>query len=149
MKQAYIIGLLVIGLALGFTLWAFSSAMTPYVTVAAAKQSDAPVQVRGKILRDAEHPPHYDKTHNALRFWIEDPKGERIEVVYKGGKPEAFDEAVETAAHGMVKDGVFYSDKLVVKCPSKYEGNGTPYKKGGPKEPATGSASLTPAGGGS
>jgi cytochrome c-type biogenesis protein CcmE len=124
MKQAYIIGILVISLALGFTLWAFSSSMTPYVTIAAAKQSDTPVQVRGKILRDAEHTPYYDKEHNALRFWVEDSKGERIEVVYKGGKPEAFDEATETAAHGMVKDGVFFSDKLIVQCPSKYdEGN--------------------------
>lgn len=124
MKQAYIIGILVISLALGFTLWAFSSSMTPYVTVAAAKQSDTPVQVRGKILRDAANPPYYDKEHNALRFWIEDSKGERIEVVYKGGKPDAFDEAEETAAHGMVKDGIFFSDKLIVQCPSKYdEGN--------------------------
>lgn len=124
MKQAYIIGILVIGLALGFTLWAFSSSMTPYVTVAVAKQSDTPVQVRGNILRDKEHTPFYDKEHNALRFWIEDSKGERIEVIYKGGKPDAFDEADETAAHGMVKDGIFYSDKLIVKCPSKYdEGN--------------------------
>jgi cytochrome c-type biogenesis protein CcmE len=124
MKQAYIVGFLVIGLALGFTLWAFSSNMTPYVTVAAAKKSDVPVQIRGKILRDAKHTPYYDKEHNALRFWIEDPKGEQIEVVYKGGKPEAFDEAVGTAAHGMVKNGIFFSDKLIIQCPSKYdEGN--------------------------
>ncbi|MCS6777034.1 MAG: cytochrome c maturation protein CcmE [Chloroherpetonaceae bacterium] len=137
MKQAYIIGLLVIGLALGFTLWAFSSAMTPYVTIAVARQSETPVQVRGKILRDAQHQPHYDRVNNALRFWIEDPKGDRIEVVYKGGKPEAFDEATETAAHGIVRNGIFYSDKLVVKCPSKYEGNSTPYQKESPRGSGT------------
>ena len=139
MKQVYLIGILIISLALGFTLWAFSSAMTPYVTIAVARQSDTPVQVRGTILRNPEHTPHYDKEHNALRFWIEDPKGERIEVIYKGGKPEAFDEATETAAHGMVKDGIFFSDKLVVKCPSKYDEEKAKKPRAGGAAPAPGS----------
>jgi cytochrome c-type biogenesis protein CcmE len=128
MKTAYIIAALVISIALGFTMWAFSSSITPYVNIKQARQSSVPVQVRGKILRDKKFTPYYDSKENALRFWIEDENKEQIEVVYKGGKPEAFDTAPETAAHGMVRDGKLYSDKLVVKCPSKYEGEKTPYK---------------------
>ncbi len=128
MKTAYIIAALVISIALGFTMWAFSSSMTPYVNIKQARESSVPVQVRGKILREKKFTPYYDGKENALRFWIEDANKEQIEVVYKGGKPEAFDTAQETAAHGLVRDGKLYSDKLVVKCPSKYEGEKTPYK---------------------
>jgi hypothetical protein len=41
-KKAYIIAFLVIGVAAGFTLWAFSGSMTPYVDIATARRSAAP-----------------------------------------------------------------------------------------------------------
>ncbi len=132
MKQATLLAFLIIGVAVGFTMWAFSSAMTPYVNIAAARASATPVQVRGKILHDTAY---YDERIHALRFQIEDVNKERIEVVYRGGKPDAFDQAPETAATGVVRKmagsdaTVFESDKLVVKCPSKYDSNNTPYRK--------------------
>ncbi len=126
MKKAYLIAAAVIAIAMGFTLWAFSSSMTSYVDIQTARHSDAPVQVRGKILHDTAH---YDLAQGALRFKIQDAKGEQIEVVYRGAKPDAFDTAPETAAHGMVRDGIFLSDSLVVKCPSKYSGDQGAYKK--------------------
>ncbi len=129
MKTAYIIAALIISTALGFTMWAFSNSMTPYVNIKQARVSSTPVQVRGKILRKTGRLPYYDNKENALRFWIEDANKEQIEVVYKGAKPEAFDTAPETAAHGLVRDGKLYSDSLVVKCPSKYEGEKSPYQK--------------------
>ena len=132
MKKAYIAAFLIIGMAIGFTMWAFSSNMTPYVDIRTAKKIGSSVQVRGKILHETAR---YDSTLNALRFEIEDVNKERIEVVYRGGKPEAFDTAPETAAHGMVRRDaggalVFESDRLVVKCPSKYdEGKKNFYKQ--------------------
>jgi len=114
-NKAYIIGLLVISVAMGFTLWSFKDTMTPYTD----------------ILHDTAH---YDDQIHALRFAIQDDKGTKIEVIYHGAKPDAFDTAKETAAHGMIgKDirglEVFNSDALVVKCPSKYDDNKSPYKK--------------------
>lgn len=146
MKSAYIIGLIIISLAAGFTAWSFSSSMSPYVDLKKARASGTAVQLRGKILRDADHPVFYDAKNNALRFWITDTlddktAGDRgsaehqIQVIYHGAKPDAFDAAVGTAAHGMIqKEGdreVFVSDSMVVQCPSKYSDGKTPYKKDG------------------
>jgi cytochrome c-type biogenesis protein CcmE len=135
MKPAYIIAVLVISIASGFTMWAFSSSMTPYVDIKTALQSATVVQVRGKILHDSpdEPKPYYDSQMKALRFWVEDAHHQRLEVVYRGAKPDAFDTAPETAATGTVRhfaDGTAYfdSDALVVKCPSKYEDKSRPYK---------------------
>ncbi len=131
MNKAYIIGLLVISVAMGFTLWSFKDTMTPYTDIAGARKMDTTVQVRGTILHDTAH---YDDAIHALRFQIQDEKGLKIEVIYHGAKPDSFDTAKETAAHGVIgKDSagqeVFNSDSLVVKCPSKYDDNKTPYKK--------------------
>lgn len=136
MKKAYIIAFLVIGLAAGFAMWAFSSSMTPYVDIKTAIKNETAVQVMGKILHNKPDVPQpfYDAKSKALRFWIEDKNQERIEVVYRGAKPDAFDTAPETAARGVVRkgaDGKLYldSDSIVVKCPSKYDDRSDPYKK--------------------
>ncbi len=126
MKRAYLIAFAVIAVAMGFTLWAFSSSMTPYVDIATARRSVTPVQVYGKILHNTAY---YDMAQGALHFKIQDVKGEQIEIVYQGGKPDSFDTAPETAARGMVHNGVFVSDSLVVKCPSKYSGDKAAYQK--------------------
>lgn len=141
MKKAYIFAFFVISLALGFTLYAFSASMTPYVDIRSARQSTSPVQVKGTILHDTVT---YDKTLGALRFQIEDKNKERIEVVYLGAKPDAFDTAPETAATGMIQkdkaDGhdIFVSRSMVVKCPSKYDDQN--------KKPQTSPAKVASAG---
>ena len=127
MNKTYIAGFTIIVLAIGFTMWAFSGSMTPYVDIKQARQLNGDVQVRGKIVRDAEHQPFYDTKANVLRFWLEDINKEKIEVVYHGAKPEAFDTAPETAAKGSIVNGVFSSNQLVVKCPSKYDSEKSPY----------------------
>jgi len=125
-KKAYWIAIVIIAVAMGFTLWAFSSSMTPYVDIATARRMGTPVQVRGKILHETAY---YDPAQGALRFQIQDVNGERIEVVYHGAKPDAFDTAPETAAHGVVRGNTLQSDSLVVKCPSKYDDQKGPYKR--------------------
>lgn len=120
------VGLLVVVIAGGFTLWAFSSNMTPYVDVKTARASTGQVQVRGYILHDTAI---YDARIGALKFMIKDDKGEKMQIVYRGAKPDAFDKAPETAALGAYRDGVFVSEQLIVKCPSKYDDSKKdPYK---------------------
>lgn len=128
MNKAYIVAFLVISIAIGFTLWAFNGSMTPYVNIKVARVSDITVQVRGKIMRDVEHAPVYDKAKNRLGFWIVDDGKVPLQVVYHGATPDSFDTAPETAAHGMMRGGVFESDQLIVKCPTKYDDNKSPYK---------------------
>src|SRR5947209_4552027 len=133
MNKAYIVAIVVISLALGFTMWSFSSSLTPSVDVKTARKMTTPVQIRGIILRDSGHPVVRDPKSNTLRFWIKDPKKEEIEVVYYGAKPDAFDTAPGTAAHGYVRKengrDIFVSDSLVVQCPSKYSDTKSIFKQ--------------------
>lgn len=130
MNKASIFALFVISIAAGFTLWGFSKSMTPYVTIKQARETSSMVQVRGKIFHETTR---FDAQSKALRFEIEDENKERIEVVYQGAKPEAFDTAPETAATGIIsKDSagkeILLSKSLLVKCDSKYEGKKPAYQ---------------------
>lgn len=134
MKKAYFIGFLVISLALGFTLWAFSSSMSPFVDVKTARKSSGTVQLRGLIVKDEVHPAHWDASSSAFRFWIMDKNNEICEVVYHGAKPDAFDAAKGLSASGsMTRDAsgkeFFNSDSLSVQCPSKYDSYKVDYAK--------------------
>lgn len=117
MKWTYIIAFLVIVGALGFTMYAFSGSLTPYVTVSEAKSAHAPVQVRGRILKNTVH---YDPQKGNLYFTIEDDQHQTMEIIYPHPKPDAFDSARDTAATGIYRNGLFHADNLIIKCPSKY-----------------------------
>jgi len=134
-KKTYLIGLLVVSLALGFTLWAFSSAMSPFVDVKTARKATGTVQLRGFIVKDGEHPPYYDSKTRAFRFYLVDKNKDLCEVVYHGSKPDAFDAAKGLSASGsMARDGAtgaeyFNSDSLSIQCPSKYDSFKVDYAK--------------------
>lgn len=132
MKRASLIAGFIIAVALCFTVWAFSSAMTPYVDIRTAREIHGPVQVKGNILHQTVH---WDSQREALCFQIQDHNSDKIWVVYKGPKPDAFDTAPETAATGVIQPDpqlgeVFVSTKMVVKCPSKYDDSEKGYKPG-------------------
>jgi cytochrome c-type biogenesis protein CcmE len=53
---------------------------------------------------------------------VNDPTRARIDVVYKGVKPDLMrDEAQAIMTGKLGEDGVFYADELLLKCPTKYE----------------------------
>lgn len=65
----------------------------------------------------------YQATALDLRFALEDQKdkGKRLDVVYKGLKPDTLQDNIEVVAAGrMGSDGAFEAKELIVKCPSRY-----------------------------
>ena len=120
MKPAYIIALGVIGVCMVVVLLSFRDSMTRHVDVATAKaQIGETVQVPGDILKETVS---YDATRGSLRFVIADKKdrSQRLSIVYPEPKPENFDTATSVEAVGKYENGVFTAERLMVKCPSKY-----------------------------
>ena len=117
MKRTY----LFVGLILAFIGYAgyfFADSVTPYVGIAEARTSQRNVQVRG--LPDDTVEPHME--NEMFVFSIADEEtGEKMLVRYKGIKPDTFDEAYHIVAIGKYTGDAFVADKLLIKCPSKYE----------------------------
>ncbi|MHC4474121.1 MAG: cytochrome c maturation protein CcmE domain-containing protein [Planctomycetota bacterium] len=121
MNKSYIIGAVVIILAMVMAMYSFKSTLTAYVTVREAKASKRPVQVAGIAVRGTER---YDLKSNNLVFTIREDGGDEMLVEYDGPRPGNFDNVTKVVAVGKYdpKKQVFEARELLVKCPTKYEG---------------------------
>ncbi len=114
-------GLLLLGFA-GFSFMAFKDSITPYVSFDRAREGSRTVQVAGALEKGSSA---YVDTQESLLFTLKDPKtSETLRVRYKGLKPANFEEAISIVAIGRFDETAqeFEADKLLVKCPSKYQG---------------------------
>ena len=121
MNKSYIIGAVVIILAMVMAMYSFKSTLTAYVTVREAKASKRPVQVAGIAVRGTER---YDLKSNNLVFTLREDGGDEMVVEYDGPRPGNFDNVTKVVAVGKYepKKQVFEARELLVKCPTKYEG---------------------------
>ena len=119
MKKGYWIAA---ALALGFValgLTAFQKTLTPYVTFDEARKAKGVVQVMGALDKTSDR---YDTGNQELSFALLDEHGRSLPVAYHGIKPGNFRDAISIVAIGRYRNGRIEADKLLVKCPSKYQG---------------------------
>jgi len=106
----------------GFAFLSFRTSLTPYVGFEQARNVQRTVQVAGALEKGSSS---YDEREQALHFTIVDPEsGATMPVRYQGVKPANFEDAISIVAIGRWDTGreEFSAGKLLVKCPSKYQG---------------------------
>ena len=124
MKKRYLIGGLVLAVALGYLLYlSFGSSVSYYVTVSeffarGTELHDTNLRVAGKI---ADSSVEWDSERLELKFAITEG-GCIIPVIYNGAKPSGFIAGSDILVEGKYHpDGTFRAVQLIMKCPSKYE----------------------------
>ncbi len=118
-KPTFWFGLIVLAGFLVFGLSAFKKTLTPYVSFQEARKAKTVVQVAGGLVKGSDS---YDSDKKELHFTIIDDKNEKMTVVYAGVRPGNFADAVSIVAIGKYEAGGIRAEKLLVKCPSKYQG---------------------------
>ena len=109
-----------IAIFIGYTGWNLSESMTPYISIAEAEAAKGNVQVKG-LLDKSVQPQQIDSD---FIFVLKDEEsGQTMSVKYRGTKPDQFDSAYHVVAIGKysAEDKSFHANKLLIKCPSKYE----------------------------
>ena len=119
MKKGYWIAAALTLAFVGFGLTAFQKTLTPYLTFDEARKARGVVQVMGGLDKTSDR---YDTSSQELSFELLDDKGHRMPVVYRGIRPGNFKDAISIVAIGRYQDGRIEAEKLLVKCPSKYQG---------------------------
>ena len=125
-NKGAVLGLSVIVGALAFSGLAFKNNIINAVPFKdAVKATDSGVQIMGAPLAGTMN---YDSAAHVLHFTLKDAAGETMPVDYSGPKPEDLDSAM-TKATAISAQGtydasrhVFVAETLLVKCPSKYQG---------------------------
>jgi len=119
MKKGYVVSaaLAVAFVLLGVT--SFTKTLTPYLSFDEARKARGVVQVMGGLDKSSDR---YDTTTQQLSFDLLDEHGGRMPVSYGGLRPANFKDAISIVAIGRYRDGRIEAEKLLVKCPSKYQG---------------------------
>jgi len=130
MKKIHILGLIVIAVAIGIILSTAGDAST-YVTFSqaealAAKGEKGSIHVVGQLTKDAEgnitellYRPEIDPNH--FEFTLIDNENRKQRVVYPSPMPQDFDKSEQVVVIGRMEKDFFYAEKILLKCPSKYE----------------------------
>jgi len=118
-KRKWIVGAVIIVLAAVWLFSSFNDSLTAYVSFDEAKSRDKRVQVIGTIVKEDVN---YDSDSLRLVFRMLDDGGDDLTVVYAGSMPGNFDQATTVVCKGKYVDGRFEADELLLKCPSKYQG---------------------------
>ena len=119
MKRRHILILMGIILFIIYAATEFTSALNPYVSIHEAQSSSSTVQVKGKLQKDADKL-YYDDS-GQLHFSITDEHGDQLLICCTGSIPENFTHAEDIIVIGKYKKGMFQAEKILTKCPSKYE----------------------------
>jgi cytochrome c-type biogenesis protein CcmE len=119
-RALYALGIALLLAFAGFAFTSFRQTMTPYVGFREAQSMERTLQVAGSLVQGSSS---YDGS--ALHFTIAEPgTGETMRIVYRGVKPANFEEAISVVAIGRYAPArrALEAEKLLVKCPSKYQG---------------------------
>jgi cytochrome c-type biogenesis protein CcmE len=131
-RPLHIGGLLVIAVGIAVVVSTSGDAST-YVCFSEAKElakegENEKVHVVGELVKNANgeiegmvYNPQEDP--NFFRFLLVDEKKEKQEVIYFNPKPADFERSEKVVVVGEMKLGKFVADKILMKCPSKYQDN--------------------------
>jgi cytochrome c-type biogenesis protein CcmE len=121
----YVIGAVVVVVFVVWGAYAFFQTTVQYVPIEEAMEAKRTVQVMGKIDFESVR---YDAEQSHLSFAIFDAEADspanspHLPVVYRGVVPGNFDQAESVVVKGEPDGEVFAAEQLLVKCPSKYQG---------------------------
>jgi cytochrome c-type biogenesis protein CcmE len=95
----------------------FSRSLTPYVSFAEAMEKKETVQVKGYLAG----PVGTMGGGYGISFVLRDDEGTAVNVVYAGAKPDNMEHSESVVVIGCYEDLKFNAEKILVKCPSKYQ----------------------------
>lgn len=132
MKKTYIIALIVIAVAVGMIITTAGDA-SRYVTfeeamLMARKGDNSRIHVVGTLKKNErgeivglKYSP--ETNPNFFSFSLKDSQGKEQTVIYRNPKPADFERSEQVVVIGYFKDQRFEAEKILMKCPSKYQEN--------------------------
>ena len=94
---------------------------SPYVTIAQAFTTRGDnLHLAGDIVPGSVQ---NDLKHGSLRFSVRDAAGQLAPIEYIGAPVSNLAEAKQVVVVGAMRDGTFHAHRMLVKCPSRYEGD--------------------------
>ncbi len=117
MKPKVVIGVVAI---IGFTsmlMMNFSESISSYANFEQVENQES-AHVVGTWVSSKEYGFSFEKKQ--FSFFMKDEEGNVRKVVLPKPKPNNFEQAKKLVVIGSMRNGVFYANDMLMKCPSKY-----------------------------
>jgi len=117
MKPKLILGIVAI---VGFTsllMYNFGNSISTYTNFKKASHMES-----AHVVGTWDKSRDYGFSMKTKQFWfyMKDQDGNVRRVIYPKQKPNNFEQAKRLVVMGKMKNGVFYANDMLMKCPSKY-----------------------------
>lgn len=120
MKKTHIILLVVLAVAIGVIISTISDSSTYANFSEAMSNPGKEYHVVGVLNREKDMEYDPQKNANLFTFYMIDNDGKESKVFFNGTKPQDFERSEQIVLTGKYTDDGFYADKILMKCPSKY-----------------------------
>lgn len=121
MKRSHIASIVLIAVAIGAIIATTLNSST-YVDFDKAEANiGKQYTVIGQLNKEKEM--NYSPRVNQFTFTAIDKKGNERLVIYNEPKPQDFERSEEITMTGYATDSAFVAEKILMKCPSKYNDN--------------------------
>ena len=121
MKPVYIIGIVIIALAIGTILTTLSSSSTYADFNEADAHPSSEFHVVGKFIKDKPFFYNPEVNPNQFEFYMIDNKAVSKKIILHKPKPQDFERSEQIVIIGKSSNGgVFEANDILMKCPSKY-----------------------------
>ena len=114
--------MIIIAIAIGVIISTYADSST-YGSFKDAQETQRELHVVGKLVKDKDMVYNPQQDANYFSFYMKDNKGKECKVVFTGSKPTDFEKSEQIVLTGQMLDGSFHANKILMKCPSKYNQN--------------------------
>ncbi len=120
MKKIHIIGIVVIALAIGMILSTFADSSTYASFNEAMESPNQEFHVVGRLNKTKPLEYNPEQNANLFGFYLKDRDSTECKVLFNGSKPQDFERSEQIVITGKMNGNTFNADKILMKCPSKY-----------------------------
>jgi cytochrome c-type biogenesis protein CcmE len=123
MKKIHIIAIVVIAVGLAVIVSTISNSSTYAPFSEAIENEGKTYHVVGKLDKEKEFIYNPEQNANLFGFYLVDNEGTEKKVMYNGTKPQDFERSEQIVVIGKMEGDEFHAAQILMKCPSKYNGN--------------------------
>lgn len=120
MKKIHIIIIALIAVAIGAIVTTYGDASTYEGFETAANNPDKEYHVVGTLNKQKPRVYNPQENANLFTFFLTDEFGKEQKVVYYAPQPADFERSEKVVIIGKMNGDIFEANKILLKCPSKY-----------------------------
>jgi cytochrome c-type biogenesis protein CcmE len=123
MKKIHIIAIILIAVSLAVIVSTISNSSTYAPFSTAIENEGKTFHVVGKVNLNKDFVYNPEANANIFGFYMIDNEGLEKMILYNGSKPQDFERSEQIVVVGKIEGQEFHASQLLMKCPSKYNGN--------------------------